>query len=276
VAVLREGGTGALIATPAAARPVLVALASPVAGEWRSVMPVPARPARTPRADGWAETAGSRGRPAAGEGGRDGAPGTRPPSDPGRPAGTIGARDRADSTDVDASGGGVRAPQFASGRLWDRPLPSLPAGAAARHARTHPELIDSAVTAMMATWLDSLARESGFEAAPRPDWTVQVAGRTFGLVGPYVVIAGLKLPSALLGLLPVDGGPSPDQAKRAQQLLDMRDEIWRAAARAESYGDFRRAVRELRTRTEEQRAFQRAQREPMPPLAADTAAGGAQ
>jgi hypothetical protein len=263
VAVLREGGTGALIAAPSAAvRPVLVTVALPV--------PDAPRPAAPDRTGPVRRSPTGRGLAAAPDGRADAARSRLTTS------GHATTDAAADSTERDAAGGRVRAPQFASGRLWERPLPSLPAGAAARHAKTHPELIDSAVTMMMATWLDSLARESGFEAAPRPDWTAQVAGRTFGFTGPYVVIAGLKLPAALLGLLPVDGGPSPDQAKRAQQLLDMRDEIWRAAARAESYGDFRRSVRELRARTEAQRAFQRAQREPMPPLAADSATGGAQ
>ena len=56
---------------------------------------------------------------------------------------------------------------------------------------------------------------------------------------------------ALLGNLLPQG--NFDEAMRARQLQDMRDDLLRAAARAESFQQFRRYVRELRDRKQAER-----------------------
>ena len=56
---------------------------------------------------------------------------------------------------------------------------------------------------------------------------------------------------ALLGNLLPQG--NFDESMRARQLQDMRDDLLHAAARAESFQQFRRYVRELRERKQAER-----------------------
>ena len=53
-----------------------------------------------------------------------------------------------------------------------------------------------------------------------------------------------------------------DEALRSRHLEEMRQDIMRAAARAQTYQDFRRYVRELRARTDAEREFRQRQKQP--------------
>jgi hypothetical protein len=50
----------------------------------------------------------------------------------------------------------------------------------------------------------------------------------------------------------------------------MREDIYRAAATAHDYDDFKATLRDIRARVEEAREFRKNQRLPMTPLTADT------
>jgi len=90
-----------------------------------------------------------------------------------------------------------------------------------------------------------------------------VAGKTFGIDSAYIHIAGIKIPTAALALLPLRlPQGNYDEALRARHLDEMRQDIMRAAARAQTYQDFRRYVRELRARKDAEREFQRRQKQP--------------
>ncbi len=151
-------------------------------------------------------------------------------------------------------------PGAGDGRLWVRPLPVPPQELARRLSKTHIELVDSAVTAIVQGYLDSIALEPGADQVQLPDWTTEVEGRKFGLDSRNIYVAGLKIPAIVLALLPLP------QAGNQQRALDhtgqwIADDLRRAAQRANTLDEFKRAVQDLRARKKEEKALERAQRE---------------
>ncbi|MEO8295179.1 MAG: hypothetical protein ABI613_06655 [Gemmatimonadota bacterium] len=155
-------------------------------------------------------------------------------------------------------------PAYGEGLLWVRPVPVSPADLAKHLQRSHVELVDSAVTVIMQAFLDSLDAERGAALAKLPDWTTTVSGRKFGVDSRYIYLAGLKIPAAVLALLPLPQG-NIDQARAYNHLMDLRADIEQAARRAENMDEFKRAIREIRERKQRDRDFERAQRETPPP-----------
>lgn len=154
------------------------------------------------------------------------------------------------------------APAYGEGVLWVRPVPVSPADLAKHLERSHVERVDSAVTVIMQAFLDSLDAERGAQAR-LPDWTTNLAGKKFGVDSRYIYIAGLKIPAAVLALLPLPQGG--DQAHALDHLINLRADIEQAARRAENMDEFKRAIREIRERKQRERDFERAQRETPPP-----------
>jgi hypothetical protein len=159
---------------------------------------------------------------------------------------------------------GQIAPNLAGGGLWIRPLPLPPRELAQRITRSHEELVDSAVTAIVRAFLDSVAPVSGTAVAALPDWTTEIGGQKFGIDGRNIYIAGLKIPAAVLALLPIPGG-NIDQSRRNNYLMDMRRDIYHAARRAENLEEFKEVIKEIRERKEREKEFERNQRTAPPP-----------
>jgi hypothetical protein len=165
-----------------------------------------------------------------------------------------------DTGGVARSPAGRIGPGLGSGRLWVRPLPLPPKELAARLQPSRQQLLDSAVTAIVQGYLDSIAREPGADKVSLPDWTTEVAGTKFGLDSRNIYIAGLKIPAAVLALLPIPSGGNQ------QRALDhngewIAEDLRRAAQRATTLDEFKQAVRELRERKKYEKALERAQRE---------------
>lgn len=163
------------------------------------------------------------------------------------------------------------APAYGEGLLWVRPVPVSPADLAQHLERSHFEQVDSAVTVIMQAFLDSLDAERGAAQARLPDWTTNLAGKKFGVDSRYIYIAGLKIPAAVLALLPLPQG-NVDQSRAFNRLMDLRADIEQAARRAENMDEFKRAIREIRERKQRERDFERAQRETPPPPPPEDAA----
>lgn len=235
------------------------------------LIPVPSRPAPSevpalvylpPRAG-----ASRQGRPEA----RSATPLARAaPRPPSVTQGPSGAAERAGEPPVAADSGarapgpgGVRAigPQYGNGVFWVRPVPVSPAQVARELERSHVEKLDSAVTVVMQAFLDSLETEAGRRQLP--DWTTTLAGSKFGIDSRYIYVAGLKIPAAVLALLPLPEG-GIDQQHALDHVIDVRADIEQAARRARNMEDFKRAIREIRERKQRERDFERAQREPPP------------
>ncbi|MGH7656705.1 MAG: hypothetical protein ACREL6_00630, partial [Gemmatimonadales bacterium] len=205
-------------------------------------LPVPAAPARQP--EGPPEAA--PGRVSAGE-------------KPSPPPGGVAVRD----TTPPVAGYRRVGPAYADGRLWVRALPLAPKDLAERLDRSHGELMDSAVTVVVQAFLDSIAASPEGRKAELPSWTTEIAGKTFGLDSRYLHIAGLRIPAAVLALLPIPAAGNQQEA--LQHGMDLRADLMRAAQRAQTTDEFKEQIREIRDRKEAEREFEKAQREAPPP-----------
>ncbi|HEX5962166.1 MAG TPA: hypothetical protein VFY42_00425 [Gemmatimonadales bacterium] len=155
-------------------------------------------------------------------------------------------------------------PGLADGRLWVRPLPLPPRELAQRLTQTRAELLDSAVSAIVQAYLDSIASDPASKNVGLPSWTTEIAGKKFGLDSKNIYIAGLKIPAAVLALLPISGG-NIDQNKAYNRLMDLRADLLYAARRAETLEEFKQIIREIRQRKEREREMERNQRTAPPP-----------
>ena len=162
------------------------------------------------------------------------------------------------------SGAARIGPGLAAGRLWVRPLPLPPRELAQRLSRSRAELVDSAVSVIVQEYLDSIANDPASKNVGLPSWTTEVAGRKFGLDSKNIYIAGLKIPAAVLALLPVSGG-NIDQNRAYNRLMDLRSDLLHAARRAETLEEFKEVIREIRMRKEREREMERNQRTAPPP-----------
>jgi hypothetical protein len=108
-------------------------------------------------------------------------------------------------------------------------------------------LADSAIRAMVQVYLDSMAAEAARQPGP-PSWTGTIAGAKFGLDSRYVYVAGLRIPSILLALLPIPA--TGNQSHAFDRSGALSEDLKRAEVRAAIQDDFKAAVVELRTSTE--------------------------
>ncbi len=155
------------------------------------------------------------------------------------------------SADTGSSAGLRRiGPAMGEGKLWVHPLPAPPREIAQTLAQTHAELVDSAVSAIVQAYIDSVLNAPETPGQKPPSWTTQIFGKTFGLDSKYIYLGGLKIPSALLALLPIKGGGATMQYSEANRLSLIHEDLQRASARAQTMDDFKRAIRELRAERE--------------------------
>lgn len=182
------------------------------------------------------------------------------------PAGRRGARrvgdqDTVPQPPVAAIGTRRRlGPAYGTGRLWvppvdilelGRPLPAAEEEAVA--AQPGVETLERLATERLMAFLDTMPADS-FAPPPAPAWTTEIAGRTWGIDAKWIYLGDIKLPAALLALLPLpQGGYNFDQARAAEELMRMRRDLLEAARRAETAAEFQRYVKELRKRKEEER-----------------------
>ncbi len=141
-------------------------------------------------------------------------------------------------------------PALGEGKLWVRPLPAPPRELAEALTRTHLQLVDSAVAAIVQEYIDSVLSAPSAPGAKPPSWTTQIFGKTFGLDSKYIYLGGLKIPSAVLALLPIKGGGTQMEFSQANRLAAIREDLQYAAQRAQTMEDFKRAIRELRAERE--------------------------
>jgi hypothetical protein len=155
-------------------------------------------------------------------------------------------------------------PGLAEGKLWVRPLPLPPQELAQRLSRSRTQLLDSAVTAIVQAYLDSIANDPASKNQGLPSWTTEIAGKKFGLDSKNIYIAGLKIPAAVLALLPIPAG-NIDQNRAYNHMMDLRADLIYAAQRAQTMEEFKAVIREIRERKEREREFEKNQRTAPPP-----------
>jgi hypothetical protein len=155
-------------------------------------------------------------------------------------------------------------PGLADGKLWVRPLPLPPRELAQRLSKSRAELVDSAVTVIVQAYLDSIANDPATRNQGLPSWTTEIAGKKFGIDSKNIYIAGLKIPAAVLALLPIPAG-NIDQNRAYSHLMDLRADLLYAAQRAETMEEFKQVIHEIRMRKEREREFEKNQRTAPPP-----------
>ncbi len=133
--------------------------------------------------------------------------------------------------------------------------------------------MDSAVSTIVQAYLDSIASDPASENVGLPSWTTEVAGKKFGLDSKNIYIAGLKIPAAVLALLPISAG-NIDQNRAYSHLMDLRADLLYAAQRAQTLEEFKQVIREIRLRKEREREFERNQRTAPPPETTGHAVSG--
>lgn len=141
-------------------------------------------------------------------------------------------------------------PARGEGKLWIKPLPAAPREIAEALTKTHIQLVDSAVAAIVQAYVDSALNAPSAPGAALPSWTTQIFGKTFGIDSKYIYLGGLKIPSAVLALLPIKSGGTTMEYSQSLRLAAIREDLATAAQRAQTMEDFKRAVKELRAERE--------------------------
>jgi hypothetical protein len=151
---------------------------------------------------------------------------------------------------------GRLGPGLGEGRLWVQPLPLPPRELAAAVTHRDPqEIADSFVTAIVQAYLDSIAHDPDLIPLHPPAWVATVGGTKFGIDASHIYIAGLRIPTAVLALLPIKGVGNQRPIDHA--LEAMAYDLRVAGARSANLDEFRQRVRELRKKTEEDRQYKR-------------------
>jgi hypothetical protein len=138
--------------------------------------------------------------------------------------------------------------------LWDRRT-----GTQTLFGRTHAELTDSAVKAILNHYLDSLAALPGGGRLLPPSWKATIGGREYGIDGQWITVAGVRIPSLILALIPLPNGGNESKALDVQGR--MRVEDYRLAMpRDAAATDQREQAKLIRERMEAERELNRKQR----------------
>jgi hypothetical protein len=142
-------------------------------------------------------------------------------------------------------------PGYVDPRLW-------PAAPRLEYApKTDEQRLDSAVASSVMRYRDSVAAlaysPNKFE---RGDWTYETKdGKRYGIDQQFIRLGKFSIPTALLGLLPlnqVQGNPIEND--RQARLAAMRADIMRGAQAAMNEEEFRQAVKKIRARRDKERA----------------------
>ena len=150
-------------------------------------------------------------------------------------------------------------PSYGDGSLWVRTSEAeLGVVGPSPDIVTHVARVEAAVRERLKAYIDTMPRDS-FALPPPPVWTTEVDGNTWGMDGSWIYLGDIKIPTALLALIPFPQG-NIEQSRAAQELASMRQEIIEAARRAETAEEFREYVDELRRRKQEERDRERARR----------------
>jgi len=179
---------------------------------------------------------------------------TRPvPAPVGKPDSTLAASPAAVGPHI------VNLPQVGDGRLWVLPRPALPSDVADALYEPQDDR-DTTVVRRLRAMVDSLNVFIDQDQRSRriPVWTTDVAGKVFGIDSQFIHVAGIKIPTAALALLPISlPQGNYDEQRRARQLDEMRQDLMQAARRTETLRLFKQYVRDLRARKQAERDAER-------------------
>lgn len=179
-----------------------------------------------------------------------------------------GAAPKADggSGAVIGAGGATRGirPSYNDPRLW---LPTGPVVSAPLQPTTRAESLHTLLADKIRMYNDSVAVANTGQRAPG-DWTfTDKKGRKFGIDPGYIRLGRFSIPTAVLGMLPLNVQANPIQLERQRTMNEMSRQIAEQSSRASRDDAFKAAVKALRERKDRERreAAQQAKGETPPP-----------
>jgi hypothetical protein len=140
---------------------------------------------------------------------------------------------------------GIR-PTYTDPRLWPTP------GDVVAAPKTATERLDSVIADLIGPYNDSIAVAAG-KRKPG-DWTFERDGKKYGIDPQYIHLGKFSIPTALLGLLPLNAQANPVLAERYKASAQLNSDIRSQAQRGMNEADFKKAVRSIRERKEREKA----------------------
>jgi hypothetical protein len=144
-------------------------------------------------------------------------------------------------------------PRYGDGRLWvrvgDAEAGRVPMKVAVDSMPPTVATVDSLLALKIRTYLDTVPPDS-FATRSAPKWTTEIAGKTWGIDGKWIYLGGLKIPTAVLAMLPIPANAAGNyEAQQEARRMDARrQDIMQAAERMTNAVEFRKYVKELRAR----------------------------
>lgn len=140
---------------------------------------------------------------------------------------------------------GIR-PSYSDPRLWPAP------GDVVEAPKTPTQRLDSVIADIIKPYNDSMAIAAG-KRQPG-DWTFEKDGKKYGIDPKWIHLGKFSIPTALLGMLPLNVQANPYLAERNRADMQLHSDIMSQAQRGMNEADFRKAVKSIRERKERERA----------------------
>jgi hypothetical protein len=140
---------------------------------------------------------------------------------------------------------GIR-PSYDDPRLWPAP------GDIVSAPKTPTQRLDSVIADLIKPYNDSMAVAAG-QRQPG-DWTFEKDGKKYGVDPKWIHLGKFSIPTAILGLLPLNTQANPILAERNKISNQLHSDIMSQAQRGMNEADFRKAVKSIRERKEREKA----------------------
>jgi hypothetical protein len=151
-------------------------------------------------------------------------------------------------------------PAYSDPRIWNTPSPYTPP------VKTQAEDLQEYLARGIREALDSAKAASENQRDPR-DWTKEIGGQKYGMDSQWIHVGKFKLPTLLLGMLPMQAQANPNAVDRYRRINEMSAEIQeRRALMADTDDEIKRInARMDRQREARLRAKKAAATPPEPP-----------
>lgn len=159
-------------------------------------------------------------------------------------------------------------PSVGDGRLWHVPVEIPFEDGVVLDPIVVAADLDSLIFARLMAFLDTLPPDP-FASPDSPSWVTEIGGKKWGIDEKWIHLGDIKLPAALLALIPAPEG-NYYQAKQAQAMQRIREEIIRTTQRQEDLKDIRGYIAELRARKAAERDASRHDRAAADSVARDS------
>jgi len=170
-------------------------------------------------------------------------PSTLPPVSP-APKPAVGEEGNGPLVGTGGPARGIR-PVYSDPRLWPAPGDIVVA------PKTATQRLDSVIATIIQPYNDSMAVAAG-QRKPG-DWTFERDGKKYGIDPQYIHLGKFSIPTALLGMLPLNIQANPTLAERNKTQNQLHSDIMSQAQRGMNEADFRKAVKSIRERKERER-----------------------